>query len=165
MLPIVLNVFSDIRKAPYSRQNQQRLIGYSTDRLKSAVFFFKHLTPLLLRIRIVLLSTASFRGFFIPKAWNMTELFIESEYHSIPHQFAEFRVANVDYIIDFSSDNDVIESLFSLDERLVPLLKNRKTYSVKFGVLRQHQTKYRSIRSTNQSSAKENRYSAFKRTT
>ena len=42
----------------------------------------------------------------------MAELFIESEYHSIPHQFAEFRVANVDYIIDFSSDNDVIESLF-----------------------------------------------------
>ena len=64
----------------------------------------------------------------------MTELFIESEYHSIPHQFAEFRVANVDYIIDFSSDNDVIESLFSLDERLEPLLKNRSTYSVKFGV-------------------------------
>lgn len=64
----------------------------------------------------------------------MAELFIKSEYHSIPHQFAKFRVANVDYIIDFSSDNDVIESLFSLDERLVPLLKNRKTYSVKFGV-------------------------------
>lgn len=50
------------------------------------------------------LSTTSFRGFFIPKAWNMAELFIESEYHSIPHQFAEFRVANIDYIIDFSSD-------------------------------------------------------------
>lgn len=64
----------------------------------------------------------------------MAELFIESEYHSIPHQFAEFRVANVEYIIDFSSDNDVIESLFSLDERLEPLLKNRSTYSVKFGV-------------------------------
>ena len=56
----------------------------------------------------------------------MEKLFIESEYHSIPHQFAEFRVANVDYIIDFSSDDDVIKSLFYLDERLAPLLKNRK---------------------------------------
>lgn len=65
---------------------------------------------------------------------SIFEMFIESEYHSISHQFAQFRVAQIDYIIDFSSDNDVIESLFPLDERIEILLKNRKTYSVKFGV-------------------------------
>ncbi|QPB42205.1 helicase [Rodentibacter haemolyticus] len=60
--------------------------------------------------------------------------FIESEYQSIPHQFAQFKVAHIDYIIDFSSDRDVIESLFPLDQRIENLLRNRKTYSVKFGV-------------------------------
>ena len=60
--------------------------------------------------------------------------FIETEYASISHQFAQFTVAHVDYIIDFSSDDDVIEGLFPLDERIGALLKNRKTYSVKFGV-------------------------------
>lgn len=40
--------------------------------------------------------------------------FIETEYASISHQFAQFTVAHVDYIIDFSSDDDVIEGLFPL---------------------------------------------------
>lgn len=61
-------------------------------------------------------------------------LFIESEYHAISHQFAQFSVKNIEYIIDFSDDNDVITSLFALDERIESILKNRKTYSVKFGV-------------------------------
>lgn len=61
-------------------------------------------------------------------------IFIDAEYHSISHQFAEFRVSEIDYIIDFSSDNDAIESVFPLDERIEILLKNRKVCSVKFGL-------------------------------
>ncbi|MDY4281278.1 MAG: helicase [[Pasteurella] mairii] len=61
-------------------------------------------------------------------------IFTETDYHSIAHQFARFKVAQIEYIIDFSSDNDVIETLFPLDKQIETLLKNRKTYSVKFGV-------------------------------
>lgn len=65
---------------------------------------------------------------------HILSIFTDAEYNSILHQFAEFKVANVAYIIDFSPDNDAIESVFPLDERIETLLKSRKVYSVKFGV-------------------------------
>lgn len=61
-------------------------------------------------------------------------IFTETEYLSIVHQFAQFRVAEIDYIIDFSNDSNVIENLFLLDNRIKRLLKNHTTYTVKFGV-------------------------------
>lgn len=61
-------------------------------------------------------------------------LFTETRYGEITHHFAEFRVGSVDYIIDFSSDIDVITSHYALDERIEKGLKNHSTYTVKFGV-------------------------------
>lgn len=53
-------------------------------------------------------------------------IFTETDYHSIAHQFAQFKVAQIEYIIDFSSDNDVIETLFPLDKQIETLLKIAK---------------------------------------
>ncbi|KGQ24275.1 hypothetical protein [Gallibacterium anatis] len=61
-------------------------------------------------------------------------MFTESEYNSIPHQFAQFTVSQIDYIIDFSADSNIISILFVLDKKIEDLLKGHNTYSVKFGV-------------------------------
>lgn len=61
-------------------------------------------------------------------------LFFESIESQITRHFAYFFIQDVEYIMDFSNDSDVMNPILELDEQLALILRGRNTYSVKFAV-------------------------------
>lgn len=59
--------------------------------------------------------------------------FLESTFENIRHQFTYFTIANVDYIIDFSDDIDLLANLTE-NQEILSLLNYKKAYTVKFAV-------------------------------
>ncbi|MGR6981400.1 helicase [Testudinibacter sp. P27/CKL/0425] len=60
--------------------------------------------------------------------------FFESSDGGIVHQFAYFSVGEVEYIIDFSTDDDIVESISELDTTIAEILHGKQVYTVKFAV-------------------------------
>lgn len=60
--------------------------------------------------------------------------FFESQDGGIVRHFTYFNIQDVEYIMDFSNDSDVIAGLFDLDPRIYSLIMGRDVYTVKFAV-------------------------------
>ncbi|WP_065232376.1 hypothetical protein [Gallibacterium anatis] len=61
-------------------------------------------------------------------------IFWSDEEDVISHQYAYFSIKGVQYIIDFSSDPDLIANFTELDSRICEIVAGHHSYTVKFAV-------------------------------
>ncbi|VEB24127.1 helicase [Avibacterium volantium] len=59
--------------------------------------------------------------------------FLESCFNGITHQFAYFSISHIDYVMDFTSDADIVANLVD-DPQIYALLNGKSVYTVKFAV-------------------------------
>lgn len=64
----------------------------------------------------------------------MDSVFWNDSESNIDHQFSYFSIQNIEYIIDFSADNDILNSLSDLDPKIDEIISGHTTFTVKFAV-------------------------------
>lgn len=70
----------------------------------------------------------------LKRAYMQETIFWNDVEYAIHHQFAYFFIRDVEYIIDFSSDDDVINNFANLDNDIARVINGHSSYTVKFAV-------------------------------
>lgn len=61
-------------------------------------------------------------------------MFWTDEESDIEHQFAYFTIKDVEYVIDFSADDDILRAVYDIDPIIPKVTSNNASYTVKFAV-------------------------------